>query len=110
MAQEANNSGDNLALGGNIVLSGFKDVERSSMIVVKKIVGNYARKFSDATGDMQELALHMKTVHETEKGKVFELHGKATAKGKVFTSQVEDRNLFFAMDKALNKLQTEIMK
>ena len=99
-----------MTLGGSIILSGFKDVDRATMVVVKKMVGNYARKFSDFTKEANPLALNMKSVHSTQQNKVFELHGKVTAKGKLYTSKVEDRNLFFALDKALSKLQTEIMK
>jgi len=32
---------DELQLGGNINLSGFKEIDSGSMVVLKKIVGNY---------------------------------------------------------------------
>ena len=38
---------DALQLGGNIELSGFREIDPASMVIIKKIVGNYARKFSD---------------------------------------------------------------
>lgn len=109
-SSEDANKEDVLQLGGNIVLSGFRIVDRSGMVIVKKVVGNYARRLSDHTGDLQQLSLHVKEVHSTETGGIFEVHGKATTHGKVFASGVSDRNLFFAVDKALSKLQAEIIR
>ena len=40
---------DTMQLGGNIELNGFNELERSKLVVVKKIVGNYAKEFSDKT-------------------------------------------------------------
>jgi len=38
---------EDMQLGGQIVLSGFKELKPAEIIVVKKLVGSYARKFSD---------------------------------------------------------------
>ena len=38
---------DNVQLGGNIELSGFRDIDGASMVVLKKIIGNYARRLSE---------------------------------------------------------------
>ena len=38
---------DSLRLGGEIELVGFKEVDTRNMIVLKKIIGNYVRKFND---------------------------------------------------------------
>ncbi len=97
-----------LKLGGNIVLAGFSDIEGANMIVVKKLVGNYARKISDAGKDFQELRVTLKTIHKKEKSELYELHGKIIDKGDVFTSEVTDRNLFFAIDKLMKKLLSEM--
>ncbi|MDD5178415.1 MAG: hypothetical protein PHT54_04020 [Candidatus Nanoarchaeia archaeon] len=88
-----------IELGGNIKLSGFKDLEPAKLIVVKKMVGAYAKKIADKQ-QFQELALIMKEVHSSN----FELKANVTIEGKVLHSEMTDYNLFFAMDKVLNKL------
>ena len=46
MSEEESASEEILQLGGNIELAGFKELDRDSMVVLKKIVGNYAKKFA----------------------------------------------------------------
>ena len=94
-----------LQLGGSIALAGFKDIDRSSMAILKKIIGNYAKKFSESCEQFEELSLHMKKVHEREGSNKFELHGKVVDNGKAFTTEVTDHNLFFVIDKALKKIE-----
>tara|TARA_Y100000031_G_C8159731_1_gene356356 strand:+ start:55 stop:423 length:369 start_codon:yes stop_codon:yes gene_type:complete len=97
-----------LKLGGNIILKGFKECEYSELIVIKKIVGNYARKFSDASTDFQNLSLVMKIIHQTPGSNKYEVHAKTQDKGTVYASEVTDRNLFFAIDSSLKKVASEM--
>ena len=97
---------DSLNLGGNIQLTGFRGVDRGSMVVVKKIVGTYARKFSDQNKDFQQLSLRLKPVHASEKSQIYHVGGKVMISGKAYTSEVEERNLFFVVDKVLKKIET----
>jgi ribosome-associated translation inhibitor RaiA len=101
---------DNIVLGGNIELSGFKEIDGSSLIVVKKIVGNYVKRISEKTPDFEKLHLVMKEVHKTPSSEKFELHAKATVAGKVITAEVTELNLFVAVDVALKKLESEMSK
>lgn len=101
---------DNIKLGGNIELTGFNDLDKSSMVVLKKIVGNYARRMSDIASQFDSLSLVMKPVHETEASKKFEIHAKLMDKGKPITSEVTDRNLFVAIDSSLKKVINSIEK
>lgn len=101
---------DALQLGGNIELSGFKEIDPGGMIIVKKIVGNYARKFSDQCGDFEKLSLSMKTVHETEASKKYEVHGMVIDKGRTYTSSLTDRNVFVVIDNVLKKIETALKK
>lgn len=87
-----------LQLGGNIELSGFGELEPGVMIVLKKIIGNYARKMSDKCRNFEKLSLTMKTVHAKERGEKYELHAKMIEKGKPYTASHVDRNLFVAVD------------
>lgn len=99
-----------MTLGGNIQLSGFKDVDRSEMIVVKKLVGSYARKFSDHHEKFQSLHVTMKPVHKREQSAVYEVMGRVVIDGKPFSVEHEDRNLFFSIDAVLKKLETHLEK
>lgn len=99
---------DQVQLGGNIVLSGFRDIDGGSKLILRKIVGSYARKLSDATKKFEQLALDMKQVHATEGSQKFNIKGKLIDDGKVYTSEVVDRNLFVAIDSALKKLESAL--
>lgn len=115
MADEENTSEENtsqesegIELGGNISLTGFKDVDRASMVVIKKIVGSYARQFSDKNEGFEKLSITMKPVHKTEKNQICELHIKVIIKGNPYTAECEDRNLFVALDSVLKKVEKTI--
>ena len=93
-----------MQLGGNIELSGFGSIDRSMMIILKKIIGNHARKMSDMSGNFEKLSIRMKTVHDNK----FELHAKLVNNGKVKASSAIERNLFVAVDSSLKKIMHEI--
>ncbi len=99
---------DNIQLGGNIQLSGFRDIDGASMVVLKKIIGNYARRMSDISEKFESLHITMKPVHETEKSEKYDIHAKLIDNGKLFVSEVVERNLFIAIDNALKKIVNEI--
>jgi hypothetical protein len=101
---------DTQTLGGNIQLTGFSGLDKSSMIILKKIVGNYARRFMEICEKCDMLHITMKPIHEREKSEKYEIHTLLNAKGKNYTSEVVDRNLFFALDSCLKKVENEISK
>jgi ribosome-associated translation inhibitor RaiA len=99
---------DSMQLGGNIELSGFKDIDGASMVILKKIIGNYGRRFSDISDKFESLKITMKPVHKTEKSKKYEIHVQLMHDGKSTVSGVIERNLFVAVDSALKKIESEI--
>ena len=99
---------DLMQLGGNIELSGFKDIDGASMVVLKKIIGNYGRRFSDRSDNFESLKITMKQVHETEKSEKYEIHAQLTDNGKPIASEVIERNLFIAVDNALKKIESQL--
>ena len=99
---------DSMQLGGNIVLSGFRDIDGASMIVLKKMVGNYARRMSELAEKFEQLHLTMRPVHEKEKSELYEINAKLMNNGKAIVSEVTERNLFVAIDSALKKIVNEI--
>jgi ribosome-associated translation inhibitor RaiA len=101
---------DAVTLGGNIKLIGFKDQDGSTMVIVRKVVGNYARKFSDSSKTFESLAVHLKPVHERETSEKSEIDVRVIDGGKSYNAEVTERNLFFALDSAMKKVQTELAK
>ena len=97
-----------MQLGGNIVLSGFKDIDSASMVILKKIIGNYVRKMSEHSGKFESLHITMKAVHKTEKSEKYEIYAKMVDNGKPFASEAVERNLFIAIDSALKKIMKEL--
>ena len=95
-------------LGGNIELAGFREIDSSSMIVLKKIVGNYAKRISELTKRMEVLHITLKPIHEREKSEKYDIHAKVIDDGKVYVSEMVDRNLFVAVDTALKKIVNEM--
>ena len=92
---------DILQLGGNIELSGFSELDGGMMIILKKIVGNYAKKMSDHSTDFEKLHVTMKTIHSTEKNKKFEIKARLHYNGSVVAGDNVDRNVFVAVDNSL---------
>tara|TARA_Y100000294_G_C8557187_1_gene337636 strand:- start:2091 stop:2399 length:309 start_codon:yes stop_codon:yes gene_type:complete len=99
---------DNMQLGGNIELSGFKDIDGASMVVLKKMIGNYAKRISEISEKFESLHINMKPIHEREKSEMYEIHAKLIKDGKPVVSEVVERNLFIAVDSALKKIVNEI--
>jgi ribosome-associated translation inhibitor RaiA len=105
VAEEVNEA---IQLGGNIELSGFREIDGGSMIVVKKIVGSYVRKFNDRLQNFQKFSLHVKKVHNNEENPLFELHGHIIDNGKTYAAEIAERNLFIAVDTVMKKLENSL--
>ncbi len=99
-----------IELGGNITLIGFKELDYAEMVVIKKIVGNYARRFSDRE-QINNLTLSLKQVHRTnEESSKFEMKGKVDVNGTIYNSDLVEYNLFIALDSIMKKLEVQINK
>ena len=101
---------DLLQLGGNIELSGFRMIDKPSFTIVKKIVGNYARKFSDTHSQFDKLHLNLKPVHSSDNKSKYELHAKLVHSGKTMSAEETDHNIFYVLDKTLKKIENQFQK
>ena len=100
---------ESLELGGNIELTGFTGLMPGSMTIIKKIVGTYAKKYSEMKSDFERLQLTMKSIHQTtDIPKNFQINAKVIHGGRVVASETDNRNLFHAIDSALKKIEAEI--
>ena len=79
----------------------------ASIIIVKKIVGNYGNNLS-VTSKLEKLSLAMNKIQE-EKDKKFEVHVKLVIDAKEFDSDSAERNLFMAISNALKKITSHVM-
>lgn len=91
-------------LGGNIELSGFRELDGGSMIVLKKIIGNYARRFSDSYGS-EKMELRI-----AKGAGIYALTGSVLCKGQKVTVDHSDKNVFFLVDAVLKRIEQEISK
>lgn len=84
-----------LELGGGIKLEGFETIEPSLLIVVKKVVGNYAKKMSEQVVNFKEILVTVSDQYKIEATMIAESE---------FSSNATSSNLFFALDKALGEV------
>ncbi|MBN1175866.1 hypothetical protein JXA48_04445 [Candidatus Woesearchaeota archaeon] len=97
-----------IELGGNITLVGFKELGYAEFVVVKKVVGNYARKISDRH-PFDGLKLSVKPIHKTEdEATKFELKVELSADGKHYHADIVEHNIFIGLDKILKKIVTQL--
>ena len=101
---------DTLELGGNIDLSGFSKVDRANMIIVKKIVGSYAKKLFEHGSNVDKISVHLKEIHHEQGHGKFEVHAKVVVEGRPTTSETINNNLFFALDEVLKKVESQLSK
>ncbi|MBW2979277.1 hypothetical protein KY307_01330 [Candidatus Woesearchaeota archaeon] len=89
-----------IQLGNKIELSGFSDIDRQSMTILKKIIGNYVNKMEAASKNFEKLYLRLKKIHD----KKFEIHAKLMDNGQAITAESTDFNLFVCTDAVLKKI------
>jgi len=94
---------ETIKLGGNIELTGFSELDGGSIIVLKKIVGSYARKFSDSSKDFEKVVLEL-----NEQGNELEINAKIVVSGKEKSANAKDKNLFVAVDSVLKELEKKL--
>ncbi|MBI5881364.1 hypothetical protein HZB90_04495 [archaeon] len=99
---------DNILLGGNIELVGFKELDGGSMVILKKMIGNHVRKMSETAENFEKLTVTMKKVGAG--GNKFEVNAKMLDNGRPINSEVTDFNMFFTVDKALANIQKQLAK
>ena len=95
---------DTLTLGGKITLTGFSGVDGGSMIVLKKVIGNYAKRFSESAPEFQSLDLVLDG-HD-QKGIV--VGARVVIGEKDHRSRAEEPNIFVAVDKALKHIEKDL--
>lgn len=98
---------ESVKLGEKIQLSGFNDSDPGEKKIIRKVVGNYLNKFEKLDENVISLKIRLKKVHETEKNALFQINVLLTT-DEDYTSEETERNLFFALDKALKNIETQL--
>ena len=98
---------ETIELGGNIKLTGFSDMDKGQMVVLKKIIGNYARRFSDRSETFGGLSITIKAVNETEAGAVYEICATLMDGEKQKDADCKETNIFIAVDSVLKKIEND---
>jgi ribosome-associated translation inhibitor RaiA len=94
-----------LALGGNIVLVGFR-LDGQEMILVKKIVGNYAKKIRNFA-EYNQMKVELRT-HKKSKQEEYEAKVDLDVDGKMITSEDRGVNPYSLIDSVLKKVLHEV--
>lgn len=84
-----------IQLGGNITLDGF-ELEPSSLVIVKKIVGNYAKNIYTNITNFENLNIKLK-----QDSSLKEIESVLLVNNNEVSVIAADPNLFFALDKSL---------
>jgi len=92
-----------MELGGNIVLEGFDEKEFTELIVVKKIVGQYARQFTDTKGKVDKLVVTLTPGEKQTVSITLSLDGKE------HTSEASAGNLYMALDASLRDIANKLV-
>ncbi len=85
-----------IELGGNIKLDGFEGIEPAQLIVIKKVVGNFAKQYSEKV-EVKELMIKLE-----DKNKV-----TVTLNGEI-TESDEGDNLFYVLNGLLVKVKEQL--
>ncbi|MBU2590144.1 MAG: hypothetical protein KKA65_02210 [Nanoarchaeota archaeon] len=90
-----------ITLGGNIKLDGFDKLDYGMLIVVKKMVGLFARKVSENIGELEAFEV----IKEDKKITI-----KVSSKDKKLEERAEGDNLFMALSDALKAIEDKSKK
>jgi len=90
-----------ITLGGNIKLDGFDELDPGMLIVVKKMVGLFAKKVSEIIGELEAFDVIKNYTKITIKVK---------SKDKGLEESSEDDNLFIALSATLKAIEESAKK
>ena len=85
-----------MRLGGNIELFGVENIDGATMVVLKKIIGTYARKFSEKGLERLSVSFAGNDV------KI-----EVVSNGNAFSSAASHANLFYSVAQALKGVEIQ---
>lgn len=91
-----------------VELAGFREIDSSSMDIINKDINHHVQKLAGRCSNLEKLHITLKKIHEREKGEKYEIKAKLLDNGKAYVSHSTERNIFTAIDLALEKLMHEL--
>lgn len=85
-----------MELGGNIILNGFENLPSGELVIVKKIVGQFAKQLSENVNGFEGIE-----VEHTNFNNSTEIKTKLKISGEVKESSAKDKNIFIALSKSI---------
>lgn len=95
---------DTVTLGSSIELTGFKEIEGATMVVIKKMVGTYVKNISEKAKKFEKINITLKS----GEGGNFQLETTLVDEGREIKAEESSNNLFFALDKVLKKIEEQL--
>jgi len=95
---------DTVTLGSSIELTGFKDIDGATLIVVKKMVGSYVKNISEKAKKFEKINISLESKDDSN----FQLKVTLVDEGKEIQAEDNSNNLFFCLDKVLKKVESNI--
>ncbi len=90
---------DTQELGGNILLTGFSSCDGGTMIILKKIIGNYAKTIAESSVDFEKLHITL-----NQKDARFDVEAVVKYGGQSLSSLSSEQNIFVGVDQALKNI------
>lgn len=96
-------SKETISLGGNIELNGFQNIEKAKLVVLKKIIGNYAKQMQENKSDYKKLVITLEGNESNAKIRSELIAGNNSIRG-----NDTQNNIFVAIDGSLKKILEQI--
>ena len=95
---------DTVTLGSNIELTGFKEIDGATMIVMKKMVGTYVKNISEKAKKFEKINITL----ESKENDNFQLKVTLVDEGNEIKAEESSNNLFYALDSVLKKVESQL--
>ncbi len=87
-----------IKLGGNISLEGFETLDRSELLIIKKLVGNYIHDLQEKiSGEINT------TISLNKEGEEFSINVRMSSNDKNAEATAKGTNVFMTLDTAMKE-------
>jgi len=88
-----------MELGGNIELVGFDSIDKSKLVVVKKLVGHSVREMAEKSPTISKVRLTLAGPEDSP-----DIRGEVIVNDQSIKESGRGTNLFFVLDSVMKKL------
>ena len=91
-----------IKLGESIDLEVFEDIDRTNMVVLKKILGNHVKNLQESP-NFKKIKLTLNS-----NGGSFEITADLELEGKNLNAQSKEKNIFFSLNNVFDSLLKQV--